>query len=327
MPAITAVIPTYNRAATVGRAVQSVLDQTRPCDEIIVVDDGSTDATAEALAGFSDRIRVIAKANDGVSSARNVGVAEATSPWVAFLDSDDRWEPEKLEQQAPLLDKPGLVLAATDWRVDQPDALTAFTKAGLGEVTRWGDPPLDLLTRPNGNALWLPTWIVRREAFLHVGGFDERMRCIEDTRLMFRLGFEGTFALTDYVGTIRSADQDDVQLTVGQDLAYRKQMVPGTLEVMLETYARAADQPAPIRAQLRSLIAYYLVAQAKLLAVDGRSAAARGRAWCSLGYSLRRNQLPHVLALLVAPGVFGRRHARRMGYATDTAAAPRLGVA
>jgi len=314
MPAITAIIPTYNRAGTIGRAVRSALEQTRPCDEVIVVDDGSTDDTAEVLAAFDGRIRVIRKANGGVSSARNVGVAAAKTRWVAFLDSDDRWQPDKIAKQAPLLQTPGVVLAATDWRIDQPDAPTAFAKARLGDVTKWGDPPLELLTRRDGNALWLPTWIVRRDAVLHVGGFDERMRCVEDTRLMFRLAFEGTFALSDVVGTIRSADQDHVQLTVSQDLAYRRQMVPGTLEVLLETYARAARQPAHVRKQLRSLIAYYLVAHAKLLAVEGQSCAARGRAWCSLGYGLRGDLVPHVLALMLAPGVFGRFHARRMGY-------------
>jgi len=327
MPAITAIIPTYNRAGTLGRAVRSALEQSLPCAQVIVVDDGSTDGTAGVLAEFGDRIRVIRKPNGGVSSARNAGVAAATTQWVAFLDSDDRWQPDKIQKQAPLLEKPGVVLAATDWRIDQPDAPTAFAKARLGDVARWGDPPLELLTRADGNALWLPTWIVRRDALLHVGGFDERMRCVEDTRLMFRLAFEGQFALCDTVGTIRSAEQDGLQLTVGRDLAYRRQMVPATLEVLLETYARAAEQPAVVRRQLRSLIAYYLVAHAKLLAVEGQSCAARGRAWCSLGYGLRRDLLPQVLALMLVPGLFGRRHARRMGYVAHSTAAPSLGVA
>ncbi len=84
-PTVAVIIPTFNRAHCVGEAIQSVLDQTVPADEIIVIDDGSTDNTAEVLAGFGDRITVIRQPNAGVSAARNAGIARATSEWIAFL--------------------------------------------------------------------------------------------------------------------------------------------------------------------------------------------------------------------------------------------------
>ena len=91
---IATVIPAYNRAATIGRAVESALSQVRQPDEIIVVDDGSSDETAAVAAGYG--VAVIRKQHGGVGSARNAGVAAATSPFIAFLDSDDFWYPNHL---------------------------------------------------------------------------------------------------------------------------------------------------------------------------------------------------------------------------------------
>ena len=106
-PAISVIIPTYNRANSVGKAIQSVLDQTFKDLEIIVVDDGSTDDSAPVLAAFGDRIRLIQQANRGVSGARNTGVRAATGKWIAFLDSDDQWHSSKLEKQLDALQKYG----------------------------------------------------------------------------------------------------------------------------------------------------------------------------------------------------------------------------
>src|SRR6185295_2750617 len=93
---ISVVVPTYNRARLVVRAVESVLAQTRPPDELIVVDDGSTDDTPAALARFGDRVRLVSQRNAGAAAARNNGLALASRPWAAFLDSDDVWVPDHL---------------------------------------------------------------------------------------------------------------------------------------------------------------------------------------------------------------------------------------
>lgn len=101
MPKISVIIPTYNRESFLKDAIQSVLDQTFKNFELLIIDDGSTDATEEMIRkNFHDnRIRYIYKRNEGVASARNLGIKEAQSDWLAFLDSDDRWYPEKLENQ------------------------------------------------------------------------------------------------------------------------------------------------------------------------------------------------------------------------------------
>lgn len=96
---VSAVIPVYNNGPYVAEAVESVLAQTRPPDEIVVVDDGSTDGTAEALRPYRDRIRYIYQNNQGEPAARNRGIRESTGQYIAFLDGDDLWAPRKLELQ------------------------------------------------------------------------------------------------------------------------------------------------------------------------------------------------------------------------------------
>ncbi|MFC6974687.1 glycosyltransferase family 2 protein [Halomicroarcula sp. GCM10025709] len=100
-PRVSVVVPTYNRADTVGRAVESALAQTVTDIEVVVVDDGSTDDTAAVVTGIDDeRVRYLAhERNRGRSAARNTGIEAARGEYVAFLDSDDRWLPGKLDRQ------------------------------------------------------------------------------------------------------------------------------------------------------------------------------------------------------------------------------------
>jgi glycosyltransferase involved in cell wall biosynthesis len=102
---VTAAIPTYNRARFLPEALESVFAQTRPPEEVLVVDDGSTDDTQEVLARYGDRIRVVRQPNAGRSAARNRAITEAGGELLSFLDSDDRWLPDKLERQVPVLER------------------------------------------------------------------------------------------------------------------------------------------------------------------------------------------------------------------------------
>src|SRR5437016_1233967 len=102
---VSAVIPAYNYARFVCRAVDSVLAQTYPHLECIVVDDGSTDNTLEVLAPYGDHIRVITQKNAGLSAARNTGVRNAGGEYVGFLDADDWWQPQKIAKQVALAEK------------------------------------------------------------------------------------------------------------------------------------------------------------------------------------------------------------------------------
>ncbi|MBV1799994.1 glycosyltransferase [Siccirubricoccus sp. G192] len=110
---VSVIIPAYNAARSLPRTIDSVLAQTVPPAEIIVVDDGSADETAAVAEAYGDRVRVIRKPNGGPASARNLGAREATGEWLALLDADDQWLPEKLERQLPYTRPPevGLVHA------------------------------------------------------------------------------------------------------------------------------------------------------------------------------------------------------------------------
>ena len=113
---ISVIIPTYNRERTIERAMISVFRQTLPAFEIIVIDDASTDATAEILQEYGDKITIITnESNRGVSFSRNEGIKAATGDWIAFLDSDDRWDKFKLETQKVFHDaNPELSLSQCD---------------------------------------------------------------------------------------------------------------------------------------------------------------------------------------------------------------------
>ena len=102
---VTAAITTYNRAPYLPGALESVLAQTRPPDEVLVVDDGSTDDTPDVLARYGDRIRIVRQENRGRSEARNTALREAGGELLSFLDSDDRWTPTKLEREVPVLEE------------------------------------------------------------------------------------------------------------------------------------------------------------------------------------------------------------------------------
>ena len=114
-PSVSVIIPTFNRCGFLGRAVDSVLEQTGPSFELIVVDDGSTDTTFDLLAGYGDRIEMIRQSNLGVSAARNAGIRSARGEYIALLDSDDYWLPGKLEtQHAFFRERPEALICQTE---------------------------------------------------------------------------------------------------------------------------------------------------------------------------------------------------------------------
>src|SRR5207253_2812039 len=102
---VSTVIPAYRASRTIGRAVDSLLSQTRPPDEIVIVDDGSPDDLAAAVKPYGDRVQLLRKVNGGAASARNLGIESARGDLIGFLDADDYWEPSKLERQLDILQR------------------------------------------------------------------------------------------------------------------------------------------------------------------------------------------------------------------------------
>jgi glycosyltransferase involved in cell wall biosynthesis len=192
VPLVSVIIPTYNRAALVREAVASVTAQTCRDFEIVVVDDASTDDTAEALASRDD-IRVLRHAcRGGVAAARNRGAAAARGEWLAFLDSDDLWLPEKLARQmAYLKDRPGLLWCQTDeaWvrngvRVNKPES----HRKVAGRIFL---PSLErCMVSPSAV-------ILHRRLLADHGGFDEDLPAAEDYDLWLRLTWRFEVGLVD----------------------------------------------------------------------------------------------------------------------------------
>lgn len=178
LPLVSVVIPVFNGAAFLAEAIGSVLNQTYTELECIVVDDGSTDNTAAIVKGFGNKIRYIRKANGGVASARNLGVTAANGEYLAFLDADDIWLPEKLSRQVELLRaRPDLGLVYTGlYLVDE-------NFHHIGEMT----PPDGRVALRNSLLLELPVMTISMTAalptkvFHAVCGFDERLTTSADT--------------------------------------------------------------------------------------------------------------------------------------------------
>jgi glycosyltransferase involved in cell wall biosynthesis len=183
---ITVIIPVYNGAGYVRKAVDCVLAQQPAPRETIVIDDGSTDNTLETLAAYGDRIRLITQPNGGPARARNHAMRVATTEWVAFLDSDDEWMPEKLAKQWAMID--GADLVYTD--------RTNFGPLGeiVGEtqsdgVKLWeGDVFEHLLM---DNFITTSSVLARRSLIQQVGGFDEQLGVCEDWDLWLKLAAAG----------------------------------------------------------------------------------------------------------------------------------------
>jgi len=178
---ISVVIPAYNAEQYIAKAIESCLNQTYAPHEIIVVDDASTDGTAAVAESFPAPVRVIRLAeNMGVSAARNQGVQASTGDWLAFLDADDWFLPQKLERQrCSALENPQAVLIYTGYRminIDKSECLGRFV------------PPSELWPMLRYRCVFfLGTVALRREAFDAVGGFNPAYSVAEDYDLWIRL--------------------------------------------------------------------------------------------------------------------------------------------
>jgi glycosyltransferase involved in cell wall biosynthesis/O-antigen/teichoic acid export membrane protein len=180
---ISVVIPAYNAEAFLPRCLASVFGQTMKPEEVIVVDDGSTDRSASLAEELG--ARVIRRPNGGVSAARNLGIRAAASEWIALLDADDIWLPEKLERQVACI---------------RPDTVLVYSGINLFDVngSRGDLRADDALAVRNmlryRNPITTSTVLVRRDAIRDVGGFREDIRTCEDWELWFRLLEKGQFA-------------------------------------------------------------------------------------------------------------------------------------
>ncbi|MCF6188121.1 MAG: glycosyltransferase family 2 protein [Desulfobulbaceae bacterium] len=209
---VSVIVPTYNRAKYIKRAMDSVLGQTRPPDELIIVDDGSTDNTLEIIEQTALRaafpVRVLRRENRGAAAARNVGIAHATGDFLCFLDSDDWWDKKKIELQLEAMHgKPDSSISHTReiWfrngvRVNQKKKHAP----GNGHIFA------DCLKMC---VVGMSTVMVKKELFTNYGFFNEALPCCEDYDLWLRVAREQPFLLVDHALTLKEGGRDD-QLSV-----------------------------------------------------------------------------------------------------------------
>ena len=189
-PSVSVVVPAFQASAHLGDAVASIRAQTHPVDEVIVVNDGSTDGTGDMARDLAARwpaVRVLAQANAGPSAARNAGIAAASSDLITFLDADDRMVPERVAVQVRhLRENPGLEIVFGQKR----DELEAGARAPVSHAGRHRG------ARPD----YVISMMVRRAVFADVGGFDPGRRLSEEYEWLSRARAAGhRFAVIDHV--------------------------------------------------------------------------------------------------------------------------------
>ncbi len=210
-PKVSVVIPTYNRAHLISRAIQSVLDQTYQDLEIIIVDDGSTDNTEEIVKSFKDeRIRFIRyDKNKGASAARNTGIRASKGEYIAFQDSDDEWFPDKLEQQMKV------------FRISPPEIGVVYSGFYRIEADKKIYVPSDFITQKEGNIhnellkgnfVGTPAVLIKKECFENTKYFDENLPALEDWELWIEISKHYVFKYVNKPLLYTYSTRDSVNL-------------------------------------------------------------------------------------------------------------------
>ena len=219
LPLVSTVIPTYNRRGLIQRAVDSALAQTYPHQEVIVIDDGSTDGTGDFLREhYGARISYVWQNNGGVSNARNHGMRLARGEFIALLDSDDLWDATKLEKQVAFLRAhAGYGMVLTDVRrVDGTGKpIDVFRRRDV--IRADGDILADLVQNP---ALVPASILLRRQVLAQLGGFDESLRTAEDIEFHLRVAAAFKVGVIDEILTIAACANDGLSSMATSDSDY-----------------------------------------------------------------------------------------------------------
>lgn len=229
MPKVTVIIPTYNAIAYLPSTFDSVIKQTFSDFEVIIVDDGSSDATVEWVSQLVDpRVRLISQANQGVAVARNQGIANAQGEYVAFLDADDLWEPTKLEQQVKCLDE---------------NPQVSLVNTSIVNIDEQGKPLSTINARNlSGNVLKHiveenlilcgSAPMVRRSCLQAVQGFDQKLMSAEDWDLWIRLAARYDFAVITEPLVLYRQHLNSKSNNIERHLKHRLKVIDKTFETV-----------------------------------------------------------------------------------------------
>lgn len=242
---VAVVIPAYNAEAFVGEAIESVLNQSKPPEAVIVVDDGSTDRTAQVVESFRQRVRLLRQKNQGVAKARNAGAQIVDTEWLAFLDADDVWLPRKTELQLSALAHSRRKVALGAITVVDGNLRSLEDKVRIADRTDL----TDLIMHKPGIPESAPsTIVVERKLFASIRGFDPNLATTADWDLMIRLRMRVPFAYVREPLILYRRHRANMSHDVG--------MLERESVMVLEKTFAAADLPAELRRLRKQYFAY-----------------------------------------------------------------------
>ena len=252
MPKISVIIPVYNGDSTIRETIQSVLNQTESDFELIVINDGSRDTTLDIIASIQDpRLKVFSYPNAGPSASRNRGFSHTRSEFIAFLDADDLWTPDKLELQLTALLKNPQAAVAYSW-TDHIDECGQFISPGP-HVTLSGDVYARLLLGnflSNGSNV-----LIRRQALTEVGGFDELLTHGEDWDMWLRLAARYHFVAVPYAQILYRISTNSASYNISK-------MEAGCLQVIERAYSQAPESLQHLKKETLGFLYKYLINKA-----------------------------------------------------------------
>ena len=306
VPSFSVIIPSYNSAATLAKAVESVIEQAWPAHEIIVIDDGSTDNTLQVIRQFGDKIRPIQQPNSGVSVARNRGADAATGDWLAFLDADDWYYPDRLRWHAEwIANDPGLDFLTGDYEYRSEDgSLTATSMAmhasGCAMLEKAAGAERVVMEEDDIGAFVadhfgdMHTLSVPRKTFQALGGYPPGFKVCEDFHFLARL-----CAVSRRAGVIC---QPLAAYLIHEASATRSDPLKAqeyNLQALLDLKHLADDFPVPVKRGLMTRLRTGRLNLAYALVKSGRKREALGAVLPSLvetpGWASYRN----ILSILI----------------------------
>jgi len=281
MSLITVIIPVYNGEKTIRETIESVLNQTYSNFELLVINDESTDSTLDLLASIQDpRLKVFSYINAGVSASRNRGLSHASGEFIAFLDADDLWTPDKLEAQVKALQQNPQAAVAYSW-FDYIDESGQFLRNGCRTTTS-GDLDQEFLISQFFN---ISSSLIRTQALLEVGNFDESLTHGEDWDLFLRLAARYHFVAIPSV-------QISYRLSANSATSNLFKMEAEFLKVLDRAYSQAPESLQHLKKQTLSIFYKYAIYKAfETLPERQKGLEAAKLLWHYVTYDCSRHRL------------------------------------
>ena len=312
-PAVSVVIPAFNRVHCVATAVESVFAQTFRDFEIIAVDDGSSDGTGDVLETFGGKIRLLRQENHGVSSARNAGVRAARGKWIAFLDSDDRWYPEKLERQIVVLEKYNGKICFTRSINHQNQILHDIEYIAAAQCEKeifYVENAVDSVCLSPRHPL-IQTMVADKSLLEAVGLFDESFHAAEDAELIFRISFlSGFFYVDRPLVTIFENSRNS--LTYSTKLASQARRSQSYMRFLAHMYWRLVEVAPEKISVIRKRLGYFIARRAELACAAGQPPVARALARDGILFAGNFRDFVRCAGVLLCPGLVRTRARRKM---------------